>query len=458
MVSCVSMLVVLAVLEQCFCSEHEQHSKRWRAHGREAFVDFLVSLGCGQCTELHWTDAPLRISSQKFGCADMDVLLPSLHWAYMTLGRRFPASIPGILVDGGANIGRATARWLAAFGDSFGRRAQRNSTQARCMICAGADATEGTEYSTLPEVVVVSVEPSNSNFALLSAYAEEGQWSEEGWIGLNVALGDQRQFQFLAVSDFAVDEVATLMYETSDPRKLQRVEVITLDDVISAAHKVFPALRISEKGVFLLKIDIEGLEPAVLRSLVDVHAPVRFVVFEFAGNVWREPLSDIVSQLYVIGYFCFFITAEQLFPVSGPFWDTVYEVPVWSNFFCGHEDDELLEMIVLLHSGVSALGSRPVLANMHLGDFAVSDATVYDLPTAQRRCEDLGRMCAGVTCKCVGPCRGVQAHNSKRAVSNCTVRAGYGGLRKTSRNEVTFLRDVAAGSLFSRYVHGLPAV
>ena len=48
--------------------------------------------------------------------ADVDVLLPSLHWLYET--SHHPGRIPGILVDGGANVGRASARWVAAFGDS----------------------------------------------------------------------------------------------------------------------------------------------------------------------------------------------------------------------------------------------------------------------------------------------------------------------------------------------------
>ena len=56
-----------------------------------------------------------------FPGADIDVLLPSLHWLYESR-RGFhdeaPSSLPGLLVDGGANVGRATARWISSFGDS----------------------------------------------------------------------------------------------------------------------------------------------------------------------------------------------------------------------------------------------------------------------------------------------------------------------------------------------------
>ena len=44
--------------------------------------------------------------------------------------RRLGGEPPGLLVDGGANVGRATARWLAALGDTFGRATARNRTQA----------------------------------------------------------------------------------------------------------------------------------------------------------------------------------------------------------------------------------------------------------------------------------------------------------------------------------------
>ena len=57
-----------------------------------------------------------------FPGADIDVLLPSLHWLYESRRGGFhdeaPSSLPGLLVDGGANVGRATARWISSFGDS----------------------------------------------------------------------------------------------------------------------------------------------------------------------------------------------------------------------------------------------------------------------------------------------------------------------------------------------------
>lgn len=44
------------------------------------------------------------------------MLLPSLHWLYES--SRSPQRLPGILVDGGANVGRATARQGAKFSNN----------------------------------------------------------------------------------------------------------------------------------------------------------------------------------------------------------------------------------------------------------------------------------------------------------------------------------------------------
>merc|ERR1719468_209467 len=114
---------------------------------------------------------------------------------------------------------------------------------------------------------------------------------------------------------------------------------MTLDGVVRAGLSRIQGLSSFPMRVFLLKLDIEGMEPAVLRSLSASDTRVKFVTFEYASNVWLEGLEGVVADLFAIGYFCFLITPERLFPVSGPFWDKVYELPMWSNLLCGLEDD-----------------------------------------------------------------------------------------------------------------------
>mmetsp|Transcript_44807 Transcript_44807/g.135820 ORF Transcript_44807/g.135820 Transcript_44807/m.135820 type:complete len:255 (+) Transcript_44807:375-1139(+) len=246
----------------------------------------------------------------------------------------------------------------------------------------------------------------------------------------------------LAVSeDFAIDEVATLLFEADDHRARQEVRVVTLGDVVEAAREAFPGLDVAAAGVFLLKLDVEGMEPALLRSLSQARVPVKFVTFEYASNVWPERLGGVVGELFAAGYFCFLITAERLFPISGPFWDAVYELPVWSNAICGREADQDLEALVQLHSGI--VGLWPMLPRTYLAGFASADRTPQSLSGAQQLCLFLGSTCAGVTCECPGGNCGVPGP--------CTAREGAGGARRSPVGEVSFLRDPAAAEPFLLY-------
>eukprot|EP00929_Paragymnodinium_shiwhaense_P092298 TRINITY_DN52171_c0_g1_i1.p1 TRINITY_DN52171_c0_g1~~TRINITY_DN52171_c0_g1_i1.p1 ORF type:complete len:485 (+),score=91.84 TRINITY_DN52171_c0_g1_i1:114-1568(+) len=461
-----SILLLTCSLLQPIGSQKAPSQVDWRQVGRETFVHFVVSLGCDQCGSLMEevpleADPPLQLSSQHFGCADIDVLLPSLHFLYEERKRKLGGKLPGLLVDAGANVGRATARWIAAFGDTFGRRTSKNASQAPCIICAGAQATAGGGASGAaaapPSVVVVAVEPSPSNFVLLQKHAAEYNWHDEGFLPIHAAMGGEAGEASLAISEeFAVDEVATILPKPGDTRKRTTVKVITLNDAIQRGLDAFPGAD-SKQGVFMLKLDVEGMEPTVLRSLAKREVPVKFVSFEYAGDVWQESLRGVVKDLYAIGYFCFLVGEEQLYPVSGPFWDVVYEVPVWSNLFCAEEEDPDLEALVQLHTG--AVGLWPAIPATYLPGFADGDEAEYELFVAQQRCTDLGSKCGGVTCQCPnGGCAGpgvlprsVRPPNAPE-LGLCTLREGFGGsLRPSPENEVTFLRDPAAGDPFLAY-------
>jgi len=223
-----------------------------------------------------------------------------------------------------------------------------------------------------------------------------------------------------------------------------------------AASEAFPG---TATDIFLLKLDIEGLEPTVLRSIVRDGAPhVKFVTFEYASNVWQEPVSAVLQDLFVGGYFCFLITADRLFSVSGPFWDVVYELPMWSNFICGQESDPDLQALVQLHTG--AVGIWPMLPNMYLAGYPAASADSEpprNLLEAQQMCTDLGAQCGGVTCECrSGDCGSSVLPPSARGsaapkLGPCTLRAGVGGLRRSPSGEVTFLRDPVVGEPFTAY-------
>ncbi|CAE7938570.1 unnamed protein product, partial [Symbiodinium necroappetens] len=418
----------------------------WQIWGTEVFAEFLESAGCEQCSYLlsePTRQARFEVSSNIFGCADIDVLLPSIHWLYQAARQRNGGIPPGLLVDGGANVGRATARWIASFGDAFGRRVSRNDSHASCVVCAGADASEAAGGLETPTVVVVAVEPSASNFKLLLQHAVEHSWNEEGFLPLEAALSDVAGHAQLAVSkDFSIDEIATLLWKDGDHRDKQPVEVITLSRVVAEAKAAFPGLGRDADKIYLLKLDIEGSEPAVLRSLAAGDPPVKFVSFEYASNVWKDKLPHVIEDLFRAKYFCFLITSEHLFPVSGPFWSNAFEIPMWSNFFCGRDGDPDLEVLVQLHLG--AVGLWPRMPGMYLAGFAGRDQHTSGLLEAQHACTDLGAACAGVTCE--RPASGIAGEEP----GGCSVRMGIEGLRRSPFGEVTYLKSLAHANLFLR--------
>jgi len=349
-------------------------------------------------------------------------------------------------VDGGANVGRATARWIASFGDSFSKQIELNPKHVPCVVCSGSSASlqrlPGAE-ELLVNLVVVAVEPAEKNFQLLLQHAKEHAWDAEGFLPLKAALGAKAGQGHLAVTeDFEIDEVATLLWEESDPRRKQQVEVMTLQQVVEAARQAFPVPGSDE--IFLLKLDIEGLEPEVLRSLKPGGPKVKFVSFEYASNVWKEGLPPVLQDLHAAGYFCFLITSQHLFPVSGVFWSNIYELPMWSNFFCGKEGDRDLEMLVHLHTG--SIGLWPRMPKSYLADFADDDGKMT-LLEAQHRCTDLGLHCAGVTCE-----RETVVGNRPGPPEGCTARRGTGGLRPSPAEEVSFLKDLSFSNLYLRYL------
>ncbi|CAD7973178.1 unnamed protein product [Amoebophrya sp. A25] len=106
-----------------------------------------------------------------------------------------------------------------------------------------------------------------------------------------------------------------------------------------------------ERPVFMLKLDIEGYEPRVIRqsrSLFE-QKQIKFLVLEYSQNAWAEGLKRTIKFLDSVGYFCFLITRMELFPISFDFWSGDYENPIWSNVFCGIVGDSDLDLFVEMY-------------------------------------------------------------------------------------------------------------
>ncbi len=71
----------------------------------------------------------------------------------------------------------------------------------------------------------------------------------------------------------------------------------------------------------------------------------QFVVFEY-NNKWSWEganflLANAVARLRAHSYLCFLISPTGLIPLSGPFFDTRFEIQTWSNVLCGRREDVL---------------------------------------------------------------------------------------------------------------------
>ncbi|KAF4716370.1 hypothetical protein FOZ62_022783 [Perkinsus olseni] len=284
--------------------------------------------------------AGVSLSSSGFGCADAETLLPALR---LLVKRRASAfSLPLVLIDGGANIGKSSSAFMETFGDVAYRRVveRAGETILPCIVCP----KELAGWNTL----LISVEPHSGNFKYLQDTAREGRWDLEGWVGVQAALSDRDgEGLFQRNAELDVDEVGVLLEDRSEASDYQNVDIVqtlTLDSI----YRNEVSARVPNAEVFLIKLDIEGQEPRVLqaaRFMLITPGRVKFVVFEYSRNTWRTSIGDTISFMWSVGYMCFLITEPTLWPIGGPYWNDVYQSPIWSNILCGRlTDPDLVEL------------------------------------------------------------------------------------------------------------------
>eukprot|EP00386_Alphamonas_edax_P016295 GDKI01049764.1.p1 GENE.GDKI01049764.1~~GDKI01049764.1.p1 ORF type:complete len:609 (-),score=139.73 GDKI01049764.1:48-1874(-) len=129
--------------------------------------------------------------------------------------------------------------------------------------------------------------------------------------------------------------------------------------------------RLSERDIFLLKVDVEGWDAAVLlgahRWLKEGR--VKFFVFEYGralnlpgGIGTGKPVKPEYVMEYLIdrldktyGYVCYVITKYMLVPISREYWNLEFfriqkgvseDAIHWANVFCGRESDPDLQLLV----------------------------------------------------------------------------------------------------------------
>lgn len=131
------------------------------------------------------------------------------------------------------------------------------------------------------------------------------------------------------------------------------VAVFTLDELV-AQH--------GWRSVYVLKLDLEGLDPVGLagaRASLARGVP-RFVVFEY-NSKWTEAsplagpagvsLANLTASLYAYDYLCYLVTGAGWLPLSGAWWAPPYETRRWSNVVCAQRGDAGLHVALLRANG-----------------------------------------------------------------------------------------------------------
>ena len=106
-----------------------------------------------------------------------------------------------------------------------------------------------------------------------------------------------------------------------------------------------PSIRLDSafesETIFLLKIDVEGHDPAVLEGAQRLFEQQRVhcLAFEYHHKgLWADPpapgrLKGIVADLHTNGYSVYRIGRERLIQIDGACWTDCYATADWTNLF-----------------------------------------------------------------------------------------------------------------------------
>jgi hypothetical protein len=125
------------------------------------------------------------------------------------------------------------------------------------------------------------------------------------------------------------------------------VDVRRLEDVLDEEG-------LQESVIQFIKIDTEGNDGNVIKSLGRYIASTQYIIFECSdclddcrGPGIANPMKDIVDFLDTNGFDVYRIGTQKMLQVNGPYWDPVYEsVKFWSNCFALKKGDIRIHSII----------------------------------------------------------------------------------------------------------------
>jgi FkbM family methyltransferase len=191
-----------------------------------------------------------------------------------------------------------------------------------------------------------------ANYDALIARGAHAHWLADVWSAYAIAVTSPARVPASGVIEFfssgAVgDQQGALSPGAAytDAAHKIAVQATTLD-----AH--LAALGLQQTPILLLKVDTEGFDADVLLGAAAVLArqQARIITFEY-NSKWAEApgssLAATVKALDAAAYDCFFVTPDNLVPLTGAWWHESYEIWKWSNILCFRRCDELIQYRVL---------------------------------------------------------------------------------------------------------------
>ena len=116
--------------------------------------------------------------------------------------------------------------------------------------------------------------------------------------------------------------------KTQQPTRLAEVPVLTVDALLAREHL---------DHVDVLKIDVEGHDPLVLRGAKQTLRAGRATLVMFEYNVFAvEPLADTTRAMEGFGYVCYLEGKNALLKLTHGCWSSPLEMRRWSNVLCAY--------------------------------------------------------------------------------------------------------------------------
>jgi FkbM family methyltransferase len=269
-----------------------------------------------------------KVNKQTLGCADFGKLYPLIASLYDS------AKAPP-LIDIGANLGAISSEWLNTLSVIDERLWQKKTPQF------GRGCALAPKY---PKILAIEGYPLTYKYLMQRATA--GNWTKYGWEALHVVISDKAGD---LVSLKGNDGLLGLSHLQ---KSKDGVPAVTVDEIV---EKKLPGV----KEIFILKIDIEGFDPAAIvgaHNTLEARLP-RFIMFEY-HKFWSKydngswSLERMQKHLLKYGYKCYLISPDNLFPITGDMWDDAYEFKDWSNVIAVRLDEPAFDKILTFYNSI----------------------------------------------------------------------------------------------------------